>query len=58
MQCDRCQGLLIHEDSLSVNNDYSKISYLRCVNCGQYLFVGGKGMTYNRSTHPRLPAAA
>ena len=39
MQCSRCHGFVIREKSLSADNDFQNLTYLRCVNCGNYQFA-------------------
>lgn len=39
MRCDRCHGLMIRDSLRSTDNDYRKVTYARCINCGRYHFA-------------------
>ena len=43
MPCNRCHGLLIREQTWSADNDFREVSFIRCVNCGNYQFVKKEG---------------
>ena len=58
MDCNRCHGLVIQEKSWSADNDFRKLTYLRCVNCGNYQFPRKDSESIQRASKPRLPAAA
>ena len=58
MRCERCNGLCIHEDFRSVDNDYGRVSYMRCVNCGFYQFARHADARVNPDIVHQLPIAA
>ena len=58
MRCHRCHGLLIPEQTLSVDNDFRQVSYTRCVNCGCYQFMKQESMVPLDGTPDRSLSAA
>ena len=58
MECRRCQGVLVHEETWSVNNDFRQISYMRYVNFGNYQFMEKDMRRVDGSSASPFPAGA
>ena len=42
MKCQRCEGLMVRDEIFDPDGPYLHIEVLRCVNCGETVYVDKK----------------
>ena len=61
MKCQRCQGLMVRDQILDPDGPYLHIQTLRCVNCGDTVYIDKKVLLsedQSRPTDRKKPKAA